>query len=267
MWQYNLSGSFDDVLLQFIGDPTILTIVDKFEIDRDAAVPESIYKGRIEENINATRAEITIFALKRSESGGYEIELLNSNRQRTRNRVTVQVQCKLTTKFVWIVSLLVLFVEKFWKHSVKVNLVSLLDISFHSFLTQTAAIFWVASICWQSSVRWSLNCYNKNSLAPIFSKYAARSRDLPQSYLETGSRPTFLNYAYLISTVKRAECDTLQLLEHCRRRTAYFRSMFVIIFFRDPWRLKLHLRNDFKASNIRKSIHWTFSKDMQCQNR
>ena len=97
MWQYNLSGSFDDVVVQFIGDPTILTIVDKYDINRDAAVPESVYQGRIEENINATEAEITIFALRRSESGGYEIELLNSNRQRARNRVTVQVQCKFST--------------------------------------------------------------------------------------------------------------------------------------------------------------------------
>ena len=97
MWQYNLSGSFENVVVQFIGDPTILTIVDKYDINRDAAVPESVYQGRIEENINATEAEITIFALQRSESGGYEIELLNSNRQRARNRVTVQVQCKLST--------------------------------------------------------------------------------------------------------------------------------------------------------------------------
>ena len=44
------------------------------------------------------------------------------------------------SKAIRIVSLLVLFVENFDK----VNLVSLLDISFHSFLTQTAAIFRVA---------------------------------------------------------------------------------------------------------------------------
>ena len=38
-----------------------------------------------------------------------------------------------------------LFVEKFRNHSVKVNLVLLLDISFHLFLTQIAAILRVAS--------------------------------------------------------------------------------------------------------------------------
>ena len=38
-----------------------------------------------------------------------------------------------------------LFVEKFRNHSVKVNLVLLLDISFHLFLTHIAAILRVAS--------------------------------------------------------------------------------------------------------------------------
>ena len=97
MWQYNLDESFDDVVLQFINSFTILTIVDKYDINRDAAVPGSVYQGRIQENINATRAEITIFELQRSESGEYEIELINSNRQRTSDRATVQVQRKLTT--------------------------------------------------------------------------------------------------------------------------------------------------------------------------
>ena len=94
MWQHDLDGSFDSVILQFIKSSTTLTIVDKHDINRDAAVPESVYLGRIYENINATQTEITIFALQRSESGPYEIELINSNRQRARNRVTVQVQCK-----------------------------------------------------------------------------------------------------------------------------------------------------------------------------
>ena len=38
-----------------------------------------------------------------------------------------------------------LFIEKFRNHSVKVNLVLLLDISFNLFLTQIAAILRVAS--------------------------------------------------------------------------------------------------------------------------
>lgn len=96
MWHYNLDGSFDDVVFQFIGSTSILTIVDKFDIDRDAAVPESVYQGRVREKINATQAEITVFALQRSESGVYEIELINRDRLRVRDRVTVQVQCKLT---------------------------------------------------------------------------------------------------------------------------------------------------------------------------
>ena len=94
MWQYDLDGSFDGVILQFIKSSTTLTIVDKHDINRDAVVPASVYLGRIYENINATQTEITIFALQRSESGQYEIEVINSNRQRARSRVTVQVQCK-----------------------------------------------------------------------------------------------------------------------------------------------------------------------------
>ena len=94
MWQYNLSGSFDDVLLRFVGSTATLTIVDKFDLHSDAKVKESIYQGRFQEDINTTQAEVTIFALKRSESGEYEIELVNGNRDRASNRVTVQVQCK-----------------------------------------------------------------------------------------------------------------------------------------------------------------------------
>ena len=94
VWQYNLDGLFDDVTLEFIGTTATLTIVDKHDINLNATVPESVFQGRIQENINATRAEITILALNRSESGEYEITLINSRRQRARNRVTVQVQCK-----------------------------------------------------------------------------------------------------------------------------------------------------------------------------
>ena len=94
VWEYNLDGSFDDVVIQFIGSTTTLTIVDKHDINLDAWVLRSVYQGRIKENINATRAEITIFVLQRSESGEYEIELINSARQRASNRLTVQVRCK-----------------------------------------------------------------------------------------------------------------------------------------------------------------------------
>ena len=97
MWQFNFYGSFDDVILEFIGTTAILTILDKYDINLDAGAPESFYQGRIQENMNITQAEITIFALQRSESGEYEITLINSKRQRARNRATVQVQCKLTT--------------------------------------------------------------------------------------------------------------------------------------------------------------------------
>ncbi|XP_022777667.1 hemicentin-2-like, partial [Stylophora pistillata] len=92
VWQYNLDGSLDDVVLQFIGSSTTLTVVDKYDINRDAAVPETVYQGRVQEHINATHAEITIFDFQRSESGEYQIELFNSNRQRASDRVTVQVQ-------------------------------------------------------------------------------------------------------------------------------------------------------------------------------
>ena len=94
VWEYNLDGSFDDVVIQFIGSTITLTIVDKHDINLDAWVLRSVYQGGIKENINATRAEITISVLQRSESGEYEIELINSARQRASNRLTVQVRCK-----------------------------------------------------------------------------------------------------------------------------------------------------------------------------
>ena len=93
MWQYNLSGTFDRVLFQFRSSPP-RTIVLKNDINLDAKVPESVYQGRIRENINATRSEITIFALQRSESGEYEIQVTDSNFYPAYDKMTVQVQCK-----------------------------------------------------------------------------------------------------------------------------------------------------------------------------
>ena len=93
VWQYNLSGTFDRLVFQFSGSsPT--TILVKYDINLEAVVSDSRYQSRIQENINTTRAEITIFALQRNESGGYAIDLTNKNFQSTSDRVTVQVQCK-----------------------------------------------------------------------------------------------------------------------------------------------------------------------------
>ena len=198
VWQYNLGGSFDDVVFRFIGTAT-LTIMDKHDLNRDAAVPKKVYQGRVQENINATRAEITIFALQRSESGFYEIELINSNRDRATNRVTVQVQCKLTTKSFMNgipTSSICLKILKTFRQGESRFVVGYLI----SFILDVSCCYFPGSFggyAVHNSAR-SLNCYNKNFLAPIFSKYAVGSRDLLQSYLETASRPTFLNYTYLI---------------------------------------------------------------------
>ena len=94
LWRYNLTGSFVGVVFRYIGSTATLTILDKFDVNRDAAVPKKVYQGRVQENINVTQAEITISTLQRSESGEYEIELINGERDRASNRVTVQVQCK-----------------------------------------------------------------------------------------------------------------------------------------------------------------------------
>ena len=93
VWQYNLSGTFDRVLFRFGSSPS-RTIVFKNDINLDAKVPESVYQGRIQENINATRAEITIFELQRSESGEYVIQVTDSSFNPASDEVTVQVQCK-----------------------------------------------------------------------------------------------------------------------------------------------------------------------------
>ena len=98
VWQYNLDGTFHNLFFRFISGSVSRTIVYKHDINVDAAVPENVYQGRIQENINATRAEITIFALQRSESAIYEIELYNNKIQSAKDQVTVQVQCKYTNK-------------------------------------------------------------------------------------------------------------------------------------------------------------------------
>ena len=93
VWQYNLSGTFDRVVFRFSSSPS-RTIVFKNDINHDAKVPESVYQGRIQENINATRAEITIFELQRSESGEYVLLVTDSSFIPANDEATVQVQCK-----------------------------------------------------------------------------------------------------------------------------------------------------------------------------
>ena len=93
VWQYNFGATFRSVVFRSIGSST-LVILNKHDINLDAAVPKSFYKGRIQENINATQADITIFALQRSESGEYDIELTDINFDTANDRVAVQVQCK-----------------------------------------------------------------------------------------------------------------------------------------------------------------------------
>ena len=92
VWQYNLSGTFDRVLFRFVSSSPSRAIVVKRDINLDAWVPHSFYQGRLQENINATRSDITIFALQRSESGEYEIEVTDSNFDPANDKMTVQVQ-------------------------------------------------------------------------------------------------------------------------------------------------------------------------------
>ena len=94
VWQYNLSGTFDRVVFRFVSSSPSRTIVIKSDINLDAGVPNGFYQGRIQENINATRSEITIFALQRSESGEYEIDLTDSNFYLASDEMVVQVQCE-----------------------------------------------------------------------------------------------------------------------------------------------------------------------------
>ena len=63
-------------------------------INLDVTVPKGFYKGRIQENLYATRAEIAIFALQRSESREYGFHVSDSTLDPAINKVTVQVQYK-----------------------------------------------------------------------------------------------------------------------------------------------------------------------------
>ena len=94
VWQYNLSAAFHSVSFRFISSTPSLTILFKPGLNLDPAIPNSFYKGRVQENINVTRAEITVFALQRSESGGYQIEVIDRTFVPATAGMTVQVQCK-----------------------------------------------------------------------------------------------------------------------------------------------------------------------------
>ena len=94
VWQYNFDGTFDRVVFRFVSGSPSRIIVIKRDLNLDSTVPNSFYTGRIQENINAIRAEITIFALQRSESGEYEIEVTDSTFDPIIDKMTVQVQCK-----------------------------------------------------------------------------------------------------------------------------------------------------------------------------
>ena len=94
VWQYNLSAAFHSVSFRFISSTPTRTILFKPGLNLDPTIPSDIYKGRVQENINATRAEITIFALQRSEGGGYEIEVIDKTFVPAGSGMNVQVQCK-----------------------------------------------------------------------------------------------------------------------------------------------------------------------------
>ena len=94
MWQYNLGGTFDRVFFRFINGSSSVTILVKGGINLNTTVPSNFYKGRIQEKIDATQAEITIFALQRPESGEYEIQVSDSTLDPAVNKMTVKVQCK-----------------------------------------------------------------------------------------------------------------------------------------------------------------------------
>ena len=94
VWQYNLSAAFHSVSFRFSSSTPTRTILFKPGLNLDPTIPNSFYKGRVQENIDVTRAEITVFALQRSESGGYEIEVIDKTFVPASTRTTVQVQCK-----------------------------------------------------------------------------------------------------------------------------------------------------------------------------
>ena len=94
VWQYNLSAAFHSVSFRFLSSTPSRTILFKPGLILDPTIPNSFYKGRVQENIDVTRAEITVFALQRSESGEYEIEVIDKTFVPATTTTTVQVPCK-----------------------------------------------------------------------------------------------------------------------------------------------------------------------------
>ena len=159
--------------------------------------------------------------------------------------------------------------KNFWNHSVKVNLVSLLDISFHLFLTQTAAIFRVASedILYKAAQdgRWiALTELFSTDIYQICGKKSRLAAVLSRNRFETY---VFKLHIFNLNNETRRMRHSSAPQALLRTYRVFSLYVYHIFFFVIRKGSSYILKNAYRVSNIRKSIHYTFSKDMQCQNR
>ena len=92
-WEYDLSGSLSDVILSLISASPTVTITELFDPNQPVFKHPN-YKDRLQVNITATQTNITMFTANRTDSGDYQLEVINSLRQRGQSAVTIKVQCK-----------------------------------------------------------------------------------------------------------------------------------------------------------------------------
>ena len=91
-WQYDLSGSLSDIILLFSSSP-VVTITELFDPNQPVFKHPN-YVDRLHVNITATQASITMLTANRTDSGEYQLEIINNLRQRAQSVVKIEVQCK-----------------------------------------------------------------------------------------------------------------------------------------------------------------------------
>ena len=96
-WTYSFrTGSFRQLL--FIRNVGILDIVDKFAGSNPPLI-YAAYKGRLLVNVTDKYASITFLEVKRTDSTGYTLKIINYNGVKKVSQVDISVQCKYENQF------------------------------------------------------------------------------------------------------------------------------------------------------------------------
>lgn len=92
-WQYDLSGSLSDVVFVLLSSSPSVTVTELFDPKQPVYIDPN-YEDRLQVNMTATQTNITMLTVNRTDSGDYQLEIVNNNRERTQSGVKITVQCK-----------------------------------------------------------------------------------------------------------------------------------------------------------------------------